>query len=154
MGVPERYDWDVADLEDLSVDAEQMEQWDVLEQQLQQDERHRYECQKCAAARDVAVEMSDITYGGPDPELDSAAHPITLREDESIGDVFDRDEDDTYVNFDAADFTRLQRTGEHDGLYLRTVSCETHETVTVSYVGEGKGEIENGRLCPVLYVSV
>lgn len=151
MDAPHIYDWEEDDLDDTAVTPEQMEQWDTAERQEQESELGRYDCPKCAYAQDAAAER-DIAYGGPDPELTTRAHPVSLGADESVADVLERDDDHEGVNFNADDFAVLQRTGEHEGVYLRDVYCDHHDTVAITYVGEGKGEIQEGALRPVLYV--
>lgn len=151
MDAPEIYGWEEDDLEDMAVTPEWMEQWDAAQQEEQAAERNRYDCPKCARARDAAARR-DIEYGGPDPGLDTRAHPVTLAADESAADVHDRDDDTELLNFDADDFVELQRTGEYEGVYLRDVYCDDHDTASITYVGPGNGKIRNGVLRPILYV--
>lgn len=151
MDAPEIYDWEEDDIADTAVSPEQMTEWDAAEQEEQAFEQERYECPRCARGRDAA-ERRDVAYAGPDPELDARASPVSLGSDESVADVLERDDDHDVINFDADDFATLQRTGEHEGIYKRSVYCDHHDTVVLTYVGEGKGEIRDGALRPVLYV--
>lgn len=153
MSVPGKGDWSPAYLEDKAVDTAQMEAWDDMEGRLQEDERGRYECPRCAYARDDAEQRQGVTYGGHEPSLSRRTQPVTLAEEESVEDVSARDEDKDYRNFDAEDFAKLQRSGEHVGLYERSVYCKEHDEVFVTGIAQGEGEIQDGYLQAVLYAE-
>lgn len=151
MNSPKQYSWSEEHLKESDVDVELMQEWDEIEDALQATESHRYECPNCAETRDTAAHRNGIQYDG-DTSLRSKTYPIKLDEDEDVSEVFDRS-DEEYVNFDAADFTRLQQTGKHEGYFQRTIYCEDHDTVSITYVGAGEATVKEGSLKPNLEVK-
>lgn len=150
--VPEVYDtdgdWTEEDLAGMDVTPEQMNSWDTVEQELQQEEQFYTTCPCCT---DRELEQSPHIKTDSNT-LRAKTYPIRLQDGENASDVFDREEH--VINFDETELYEHAQLDTREGYFRRNIYCKKHEdTVFLDYVGKGKARLDRYGLKAALIVE-